>query len=82
MKWVTWENVGIDRIGCGWLIRKHIDPKAKFSFIPAGTSAIPDGAEPFDMPGVRLADTHFRSATITTDSTRDFGRCESLTMTR
>ena len=29
MKWVTWENVGIDRIGCAWLIRKHIDPKAK-----------------------------------------------------
>src|SRR6266576_2782170 len=55
MKWVTWENVGIDRIGCAWLIRKHIDPKAKFVFIPAGTVAIPDGAEPFDIPGVRLS---------------------------
>ena len=20
MKWVTWENVGVDRIGCAWLI--------------------------------------------------------------
>ena len=23
MKWVTWQNVGVDRIGCAWLIRKH-----------------------------------------------------------
>jgi hypothetical protein len=55
MKWVTWENVGIDRIACAWLIRKQIDPKATFLFIPSGTSKIPDGAEPFDMPGVRLS---------------------------
>jgi hypothetical protein len=55
MKWVTWENVGIDRIGCAWLIRKHIDPKAKFLFIPVGTVAVPEGAEPFDIPGVRLS---------------------------
>jgi hypothetical protein len=55
MKWVTWQNVGVDRIGCAWLIRKFIDPQAKFLFIPAGTSAIPQGAEPFDIPGVRLS---------------------------
>ena len=55
MKWVTWENVGIDRIGCAWLIRKHIDAKAKFIFVPVGTISLPDGAEPFDIPGVRLS---------------------------
>jgi hypothetical protein len=55
MKWVTWENVGIDRIGCAWLIRKHIDARAKFLFIAAGTTATPEGAEPFDIPGVRLS---------------------------
>src|SRR5258708_40126178 len=55
MKWVTWENVGVDRIGCAWLIRKHIDPKAKFLFVAAGTSPLPAGAEPFDIPGVRLS---------------------------
>ena len=55
MKWVTWENVGIDRIGCGWLIRKYIDAKAKFMFVPVGTKTLPDGAEPFDIPGVRLS---------------------------
>ena len=55
MKWVTWEKVGVDRMACAWLIRKHIDPKAKFLFIPVGSQAIPSGAEPFDIPGVRLS---------------------------
>ncbi len=55
MKWVTWEKVGVDRIGCAWLIRKHIDAKAKFQFIPVGTTTIPEGAEPFDIPNVRLS---------------------------
>ena len=22
MKWITWENVGVDRIACAWLIRR------------------------------------------------------------
>jgi hypothetical protein len=56
MKWVTWENVGVDRMGCAWLIRKRIDPKAKFVFVPVGqTKDLPKGAEPFDIPGVRLS---------------------------
>jgi hypothetical protein len=55
MKWVTWENVGVDRIGCAWLIRKQIDAKAKYLFIPVGTTDIPEGAEPFDIPNVRLS---------------------------
>lgn len=55
MKWVTWENVGVDRIGCAWLIRKHIDPKAKFLFVHKGSQPLPEGAEPFDIPGVRLS---------------------------
>jgi len=55
MKWVTWENVGVDRIGCGWLIRRFIDAKAKFLFVPADTKELPKGAEPFDIPGARLS---------------------------
>ncbi len=35
MKWVTWENVGVDRIGCAWFIMREIDPQAQFLFIPA-----------------------------------------------
>src|SRR5262245_42687213 len=56
MKWVTWENVGVDRIGCAWLIRKYIDPKARFLFVPVGqTKELPSGAEAFDIPGVRFS---------------------------
>ncbi len=55
MKWVTWENVGIDRMGCAWLIRRHIDPDAEFLFIPRDQKQLPSGAEPFDIPGVRFS---------------------------
>jgi hypothetical protein len=55
MKWVTWQNVGVDRIGCAWLIRRFIDPKAQFSFIPVGEKASPKAGEPFDIPGVRFS---------------------------
>ena len=55
MKWVTWENVGVDRMACAWLIRKHVDPKAEFLFVPEGQTELPSGGEPFDIPGVRLS---------------------------
>lgn len=55
MRWVTWEGIRVDRMACGWLIRRFIDPKARFLFIPAGTKPLPKGAEPFDIPGVRLS---------------------------
>jgi hypothetical protein len=55
MKWVTWQNVGMDRMACAWLIRKQIDPKAEFVFIPASQIDLPKGATPFDIPGVKLS---------------------------
>ncbi len=55
MKWVTWENIGVDRMGSIWLIRRRIDPHAQFSFIPVGAKPPAAGAEPFDIPGVRLS---------------------------
>ena len=58
MKWVTWENVGVDRMGCAWLIRKHVDREARFLFVPRGSHELPDGAEPFDIPGVKLSHHH------------------------
>lgn len=58
MKWATWQNVGVDRMACAWLIRRQIDPKAEFVFIPAGQSEAPKGATPFDMPGVKLSHHH------------------------
>jgi hypothetical protein len=55
MKWVTWMNVGIDRMACAWLIRRRIDPDAQFQFIPEGSAALPADATPFDIPGAPLS---------------------------
>jgi len=55
MNWVTWENVGVDRMACAWLIRRSIDPQAEFAFIPAGQKPLPEEVEPFDIPGVRFS---------------------------
>ncbi len=55
MKWVTWQDVGVDRIGCAWLIRRFIDPAAEFLFVASGERSLPEGAEPFDIPGTRLS---------------------------
>lgn len=55
MKWVTWEQVAVDRMGCAWLIRRYLDAQAEFVFVPVGQQPLPDGAEPFDIPGVRLS---------------------------
>ena len=55
MKWVTWEQVGVDRMACAWLITKYVDSQAEFLFVPAGYQLLPEGAEPFDIPGVRLS---------------------------
>ncbi|HVC34851.1 MAG TPA: chromate resistance protein ChrB domain-containing protein [Chloroflexota bacterium] len=54
MKWVTWEDVGIDRIGSAWLICRCVDPAAEFLLVPQGV-LLPAEAEPFDVPGARLS---------------------------
>lgn len=54
MKWVTLENIGVDRMACIWLIRRWVDPKAEFIFIPPETKP-PSKAEPFDIPGTRYS---------------------------
>jgi hypothetical protein len=57
MKWVTRERAKVDRIACPWLIRKFIDPKAEFLFVPADQVmqvAQREGAVPFDVPNVEF----------------------------
>src|SRR5690242_19507962 len=41
LKWVTWEQVGVDRMACAWLITTYLDPTAEFLFVPVGTSVFP-----------------------------------------
>ena len=55
MNWVTWENVRVDRMASAWLIKRFIDPEARFAFIPAGRAGLPADTEPFDIPGVRYS---------------------------
>ena len=55
MKWVTWKNIGVDRMACIWLIRRWIDPVAEFSFLPIGDNPLPEHGEPFDIPGARYS---------------------------
>ena len=57
MKWITREKVKVDRVACPWLIRKFVDPKAEFLFVPAEKvqeMAEKEGATPFDIPDVEL----------------------------
>ena len=57
MKWITRERVKVDRVACPWLIRKFVDPKAEFLFVPADqvmAVAEREGATPFDVEGVEL----------------------------
>jgi hypothetical protein len=54
MKWVTWEEIGVDRMACAWLITRVLDPAPTFVFIPAG-QPLPSDAEAFDIPGARLS---------------------------
>ena len=57
MKWITREKVKVDRVACPWLIKKFVDPKAEFLFVPAEKVlevAEKEGAIPFDVPDVEL----------------------------
>ncbi len=45
--WVTRPRPGVDRSASGWLIRRFIDPKARFGFAPE--ERVPAASVPFDM---------------------------------
>ena len=55
MKWVTRENVGVDRIACAWLINRYVDSGAEFVFASPDRVSLVTDAEPFDVPGVRFS---------------------------
>jgi hypothetical protein len=57
MKWITHEHVKVDRVACPWLIRKFIDPKAEFLFVPTEKVmevAAQQQATPYDVKNVEL----------------------------
>lgn len=53
--WVTRSRPKVDRIACPWLIRRFVDPEAKFLFVaPSEVAGVAErfGATPFDVDGV------------------------------
>lgn len=57
MKWVTRSHVHVDRVACPWLIKRFIDNRAEFLFVPKSqvqSVAAETGAIPFDSPDVEL----------------------------
>lgn len=57
MKWVTRIHVHVDRTACPWLIKRFIDPKAEFLFVPSEKieeTVKKEKAIPYDAPGVEL----------------------------
>ncbi len=57
MKWITREQVHVDRVACPWLIRRFVDPEAEFLFVPSNEVerlAKKEGAIAFDIPNAEL----------------------------
>ncbi|HEY6133661.1 MAG TPA: chromate resistance protein ChrB domain-containing protein [Rubrivivax sp.] len=56
-RWVTRERPQVERVACPWLIRRFIDERAQFFYVPPHDvmrKAAELGAVPFDIPGVEL----------------------------
>ncbi len=51
--WATREGIHIDRLCSAWLIRRFIDPSARFVFAPE--KKLPKGAIPFDVFGAEFS---------------------------
>jgi len=52
MEWITRKNVKVDRVACPWLIKRFVDPDAKFLFV-AEEELLENsrrGPIPFDAP--------------------------------
>ncbi len=57
-RWVTRSRPKIDRVACPWLIRRFIDPRAEFFYVPehrVAEEARLLGAVPFDVEGAPVS---------------------------
>jgi hypothetical protein len=52
--WVTRPRPGVDRMSSAWLVRRFVDPAARFAFAPDRDSLPADDAIPFDMFGAKF----------------------------
>jgi hypothetical protein len=57
MKWVTRARPKVDRVACPWLIKRFVDPQAKFLYVPTDQVmevSKREDAIPFDVANVEL----------------------------
>ncbi len=57
-RWITRERPKIDRIACPWLIRRFIDPRAEFFYVPTAqvfSEAARLNAVAYDLPGAPVS---------------------------
>jgi len=60
VRWITREDIKVDRVACPWLIKRFVDRDAEFMFVAEHellAAASREGATPFDatrLPDVKL----------------------------
>jgi hypothetical protein len=55
MKWITRQDIKVDRVACPWLIKRFVDPQAEFLFVQEKDlleQAKQQDAIPFDAPKI------------------------------
>jgi hypothetical protein len=58
VKWITRQNVKVDRVACPWLITRFIDDEAEFGFVPDEMVLVVaerESGTAFDAPGARYS---------------------------
>jgi hypothetical protein len=68
MKWITREDIKVDRVACPWLIKRFIDPQAEFLFVEEKDlleKARLEGAIPFDAPKIEAITLNHRGPRCT-----------------
>ena len=64
MNWATRRGVHIDRAACAWLIRRFLDPDARFTFV-TDPADVPAGATPSHHGGDCSFETILRRRDLT-----------------
>lgn len=77
MRWITRQNVKVDRVACPWLITRFVDPDAEFLFVPESElleAAARLRATPFDATKLAEVKLNHRGDRCTFEAIlEDFG---------
>ena len=65
MNWITRKDIKVDRVACPWLIKRFVDPQAKFIFVEERDlleQAKLQNAIPFDAPKIEAIKLNHRGS--------------------